>query len=97
MAPGGALQSLQHEASCRTECMKTLSSACITHEMCFVSCILPATFRASQASSQPALLFVSPDSFSSPLSYSSAHSDTLQGVCVTGKGTTIMLSVSPSY
>lgn len=78
MDPAGTLQSLQHEASCRTVCMKPHSSACITQEMCFGSCTLPATFRASQASSQPALLFVSPDCFSSPLSYSSTCSGTLQ-------------------
>lgn len=93
MAPAGTLQSLHHEASCMTVCMKTHSSVCITQEMCFGSCRLPATFRASQASSQPALLFVSPHCFSSPLSYSGAHSDILQGVCVTGRGNTIILSV----
>lgn len=52
---------------------------------------------ALQTSSQPVPLFVSPDRFSSTLSYSVAQSDTLSGIRATGKGSLIVFSVGSSY
>lgn len=101
MAPAGTLQLLQHGASCRTVCMKTHSSACITQEFVLEECVLEVVYYLQLSDPlrhlHNQLRYLFPNWFSSPLSYSSAHSDTLQGFYVTEKGNTIMLFVSPSY
>lgn len=65
----------------------------VTLETCFASVTLPAIFQSLSDIFTTSSAVCFPNCFSSTLSYSIAQSDTLSGICATGKGSLIVLFV----